>query len=142
LTALLDVNILLALLDAAHVHHERVKSWLLTPDIPAWTSCPLTQNGFVRIISQPAYPGHVSVERATSLLARAAASAHHHFWADDLSFLDQSIFDHSKIHGPKQITDAYLLALAVHHGGRLVALDRAIAVNCVRNAKPENLLLL
>ena len=142
MTALLDVNILLALLDAAHVHHQRVKAWLLAQENLSWASCPFTENGFIRIISQPAYPGHVSVEQATNLLARAAASSEHHFWADDLSLLDQSIFDHSKIHGPKQITDAYLLALAVHHGGRLVALDRAIAVNCVRNAKPENLLLL
>ena len=142
MTALLDVNILLALLDTAHVHHQRVKAWLLSQENPSWASCPLTQNGFTRIISQPAYPGHISIERATSLLARASASANHRFWADDLSLLDPSIFDHSKLHGPKQITDAYLLALAVHHGGRLVALDRAIAVNCVRNAKPQHLLLL
>ena len=142
MTALLDVNMLLALLDAGHMHHERAKTWLLSQPNVAWASCPLTQNGFIRIISQHAYPGRVSVGEATDLLADAAASGHHQFWPDDLSFLDKSAFNHSLIHGPKQVTDAYLLALAVTHGGRLVALDRSIQVACVRNAQAENLVLL
>ena len=133
---------LLALLDGAHVHHERARDWLLAQAGTGWASCPLTQNGFIRIISQPAYPGPVSVHQATSLLAEAASSVHHHFWPDNLSLLDRSVFDHSQIHGSKQITDAYLLALAVKHGGRLVALDRSIPITCVRGAKPDNLVLL
>ena len=142
MTALFDVNMLLALLDAAHVHHSRARSWLLSQSNPAWASCPLTQNGFIRIVSQPAYPGHISVVQATDLLAKATSTSHHQFWPDGLSLLDRAIFHHGQIHGPKQITDAYLLALAVNHGGRLVALDRSIPVTCVRHAKKENLLLL
>jgi uncharacterized protein len=133
---------LLALLDAAHVHHLRAKDWLLSQPDPAWSSCPLTQNGFIRIISQPAYPGHLTVTRATELLAQAAATEHHHFWYDDVSFLDESVFNRSRIHGPKQITDAYLLALAVKNDGRFVALDRSIPIAGVRKAKEERLVVL
>ena len=140
--ALLDVNMLLALLDSAHVHHQRAKSWLLSQTDPAWASCPLTQNGFIRIISQPSYPSAIGVEQATQLLSTSTNSIYHTFWADSLSFLDKSLFDHSHIHGPKQITDAYLLALAVNYGGRLVALDRSIPLSCVRGATPKHLVVL
>ncbi|MFZ4508473.1 MAG: TA system VapC family ribonuclease toxin [Fimbriimonas sp.] len=142
MTALLDVNVLLALLDADHLHHNRAKEWMLSQSNPAWASCPLTQNSFVRIISQPAYPASVSVQNATDLLLEATRSAHHTFWPDDLSILDDAVFDHSRIHGPKQITDAYLLALAVKNDGRLVAFDRSIALSSVRRAQPINIEIL
>ena len=142
MTALLDVNVLLALLDTDHLHHNRAKEWMLSQSNPAWASCPLTQNGFVRIISQPAYPASVSVQNATDLLLEATRSAHHTFWPDDLSILDDAVFDHSRIHGPKQITDAYLLALAVKNDGRLVAFDRSVALSSVRHAQPTNLEIL
>jgi toxin-antitoxin system PIN domain toxin len=132
---------LLALLDASHVHHARAKEWMLAQAEPKWASCPLTQNGFVRIISQPSYPAPATVRQGASLLAHAASSTLHEFWPDDLSLLDESAFDYSMIHGPKQISDAYLLALACRRGGRLVALDRAISVQAVRAAKSENLVI-
>ncbi|CAN1498472.1 COG1848 Predicted nucleic acid-binding protein, contains PIN domain [Fimbriimonadaceae bacterium] len=140
--SLLDINVLLALLDASHVHHDRAKEWLLSQDNARWASCPLTQNGFVRIISQAAYPGRVSIGRATQLLRSASESDQHVFWDDDISLLDGSIFDYEKLHGSKQITDAYLLALATKNCGKLVALDRSISLACVRGAENSNLLIL
>lgn len=140
--ALLDINVLLALLDASHVHHERARSWMMSRQEQGWASCPLTQNGFIRIITQPSYPGHTSVDAAISQLAAATTEVFHHFWSDDISLLDASVFDRSRIHGPKQITDAYLLALATAKGGCLVALDRSIPLSSVRNARVDNLVVL
>ena len=142
MTSLLDVNVLIALLDADHVHHLRAKHWLLSQADPAWASCPITQNGFVRITSQAAYPGHVTVSQSVSLLASAASSPHHQFWPDDLSLLDDSIINFAVLHGSKQVTDVYLLALAVKNGGRLVAFDRAITLNSVLGAEPDHLVIL
>jgi len=142
LTALLDVNLLIALLDAAHVHHARARAWLLSQPNPRWASCPITQNGFLRVITQSAYPNPISLTLAASLLTDATQSGHHEFWSDDISLLDNSVVDHSMIHGPRQITDVYLLALAVQHGGRLVALDRAIPLAAARGAKARNLVIL
>lgn len=132
---------LLALLDAGHVHHDRAKSWLLSLPDPKWATSPITENGFVRIISQPAYPGAISAGEAVSLLARAASKPYHEFWADDLSLLDGTFFDRSVISGPKQITDVYLLALAVKHDGCLVALDRSISLGAVIGAEDRHLVL-
>jgi len=142
LTALLDVNMLIALLDAAHVHHARAKAWLIAQPDPVWASCPITQNGFIRIISQSAYPGSISTSQAFSVLGNATRSPHHRFWADDVSLLDSSLIDPTLVHGPKQVTDTYLLALAVKNNGRLVALDRAIPLQSVRGAEPRHLILL
>lgn len=131
--ALLDVNVLLALLDSDHVDHERAREWLEAEIGSGWASCPITENGFVRIISQPRYPSPVSPSEAADLLDRASGTAHHQFWPCDLSLLDDSAIDRSRVHGPRQVTDAYLLALAVRHGGRLVTFDRSV----VRSAVPE-----
>ena len=142
MTSLLDVNMLIALLDAAHVHHARAKAWLISQPDPVWASCPITQNGFIRIISQSAYPGSISTSQAFSVLANAASSPRHRFWPDDINLLDDSLIDPNFVHGPKQVTDIYLLALAVKNNGRLVALDRAIPLNGVRGAEHRHLVLL
>lgn len=131
--ALLDVNVLLALLDSDHVDHERAREWLEAEIGSGWASCPITENGFVRIISQPRYPSPVSPSEAADLLERATATPHHEFWPCDLSMLDRSVVDRSRVHGPRQVTDAYLLALAARHGGRLVTFDGSV----VRAAVPE-----
>jgi toxin-antitoxin system PIN domain toxin len=104
-----------------------------------WASCPLTQNGFVRILSQPKYPAPMSVDGAFDSLQRATTSADHAFWPDDISLLDEQLIDRSRILGPKQLTDIYLLALAVKHGGRLVTFDRTIPVAAVRGAQAHHL---
>lgn len=142
MTALFDVNMLLALLDAGHVHHSHAKAWLMSQADPSWASCPITQNGFIRILSQSAYPGSVSTSKAFSILESAARSPYHRFWPDDVSLLESPMIDPNLMHGPKQVTDIYLLALAVKHDGRLVALDRAIPLSAVIGAEPRHLILL
>ena len=115
--ALLDINVLIALLDLDHVHHRKARSWLQREATSGWASCPLTQNGCVRIMSQSKYPNPVPAGNVIKRLRDAAATSYHEFWPDDLTILDQTIVDGARIHGPKKVTDVYLLALAVHHGG-------------------------
>lgn len=140
--ALLDVNVLIAALDGAHVHHSRVRDWLAKEGAGGWASSPLTQNGCVRVMSQPGYPSPLRPADVIGRLREAAADPSHEFWADDVSLLDPAILDSDKVLGPRQVTDLYLLALAVRHGGRLVTLDSRIAVNAVRGARSTHLLSL
>lgn len=140
--ALLDINVLLALLDSDHVDHEPAHEWLDTAIGAGWASCPITENGFVRIISQPRYPSPISPAEAIGLLAGAAAAGAHEFWPCDVSVLDKRIADRSRLHTPRAVTDAYLLALAVQHGGRLATFDRSIALTAVVGASDEHLLVL
>lgn len=137
--ALLDVNVLLALLDASHVDHRSARSWIEQEIDGGWASCPLTQNGFVRVISQPRYPSPVPVPEAIERLDWATRSEYHAFWPGDRSLLDPSFVDRSRIHGPRQVTDLYLLALAVHHGGRFVTFDRTVPLSAVHGADPSHL---
>jgi toxin-antitoxin system PIN domain toxin len=132
--ALLDVNVLIALLDAAHVHHLRARTWLTANIEQGWASCPITQNGCVRIISQSAYPKAVSTAQAIELLRGATRTDHHTFWADQVSILDDTAVIANRIHGPRQLTDLYSLALAVRQSGRFVTFDGSIAVSAVRGA--------
>ena len=74
-----------------------------------------------------------------SILHAQLRESGHEFWPDDISLMDAQIFDHGRIVGPRQITDVYLLALAVKHGGRLVAFDQAIPLAAVRQAEPRHL---
>jgi uncharacterized protein len=114
---LLDINLLLALLDHAHAHHQRARSWFQAYYHLGWASCPLTQNGFVRIISQPSYPKSITPAHAISSLARATADPGHEFWPADISLLDSTVVDPTHLLGPRQVTDSYLLALAVQRVG-------------------------
>jgi toxin-antitoxin system PIN domain toxin len=102
-------------------------TWIDAEIQHGWASCAITQNGFVRIISQPRYPSPVSPSQAMDLLARAAGIAHHEFWPCTISVLDSKLIDRRRVHGPKQVTDAYLLALATAHNGRFVTFDQAVA---------------
>ena len=133
--ALLDMNVLVALLDLDHVHHTRARSWLQREASSGWASCPLTQNGCVRIMSQPKYPNPLPAAEVIERLREATATSYHEFWPYDLSILDQSIVNHVRIHGPKQVTDVYLLALAVKHAARFVTFDAAVPVSAVVAAK-------
>lgn len=139
---LLDVNVLLALLDADHVDHERARDWLASTIDRGWASCPITQNGFVRIISQPRYPSPVSPGVAADLLEEATATVAHEFWPCDVSVLDRSAVDRSRVHGPRQVTDAYLLALATARGGRFATFDRSVVLSAVPAATAENLVVI
>lgn len=140
--ALLDINVLLALLDADHVDHVRARDWLDGEIGSGWASCPITQNGFLRIVSQPRYPSPVAPAVAADLLQRACGAQHHEFWPCDLSLLDERLADRTRIHGPRQVTDTYLLALAVRRGGRFVTFDRSIVLSAVVNATQDHLVVL
>lgn len=140
--ALLDVNVLIALLDAGHVHHELAMSWLESEIQHGWASCPITQNGCIRIMSQPNYPAALPVGQVAERLAEASASADHLFWPADVSLLENGVVEWQRMLGHRQVTDAYLLALAMLHGGRLVTLDRRIDFDAVRGARPDQLIVL
>lgn len=137
--ALLDVNMLLALFDRAHLFHAPAQAWWRTNEASGWASSPLTENGFLRIVSQRGYPRPVPLADAMSALRAWAVAPRHQFWPDDVTLLDSSVVDHRYVLGPRQLTDIYLLALAVRHGGRLVTLDRGIPIAAVRGAGPEHL---
>ncbi|MQA26915.1 MAG: PIN domain-containing protein [Micromonosporaceae bacterium] len=140
--ALLDINVLLALLDSDHVDHKRARDWIDAEIAHGWASCPITENGFVRIISQPRYPSPVSPSQALDRLARATRTDHHEFWPCSVSVLDERIVNRSRLHGPRQVTDAYLLALATANNGRFVTFDRAAATSAVHGATEANLTVL
>jgi toxin-antitoxin system PIN domain toxin len=140
--ALLDVNLLVALLDANHVHHDRAHLWWKEHRAGGWASCPLTQNGCLRVLSQPKYPNAQPLSAVHDLLVRQTASPDHAFWSDDTSLLDSQVFDHSRILGPSQLTDVYLLALAVRNGGRLATLDGGVPLAAVRGAETRHLVTL
>jgi toxin-antitoxin system PIN domain toxin len=139
---LLDVNVLIALLDSDHASHDSAIHWFEKHARQGWASCPITQNGCVRIMSNPGYPNPLPVQAVVARLAEACHQDIHEFWSDEVSLLDPQVADTTRIHGPRQLTDVYLLALAVHHAGRLVTFDRGIPLTAVRNATTQNLLVL
>lgn len=140
--ALLDVNVLIALLDAAHVHHRLASDWLGRHVEQGWASCPITQHGCIRIMSQPVYPGARPAAEVAARLSEAAATPHHAFWADELDLLRPQVLDWRRVLGPRQVTDAYLLATAVRHRGRFVTFDARIPVEAVPRARPAHLVLI
>lgn len=140
--ALLDINVLLALLDSDHVDHDRARDWLDGEIMAGWASCAITENGFVRVISQPRYPSPVSPAEAIELLSRARDSGHHAFWPCNVSVLDEKIVDRSRLHSPRQVTDAYLLALAAAHNGRFATFDRSLSLASVPGATENHLTVL
>lgn len=140
--ALFDVNVLIALLDAAHVHHAEATAWLQRHLMHGWASCPITQIGCVRIMSQPAYPGAVTASDIAGRLAEACAHEAHAFWPADVDLAGEGAARWSQVLGHRQVTDTYLLALAVHHGGRFVTFDARIGLQAVPGARKEHLVVL
>ena len=139
--ALLDINVLIALFDPDHVHHARAWSWFERQSPMGWASCPITQNGCLRVMSQPAYPNPLPVAALVERLASACAAPEHQFWPDDTSLLDTASFDHARIHGHRQISDLYLLGLAIAHDGCFATFDQTIALSAARNARPGHLIV-
>jgi toxin-antitoxin system PIN domain toxin len=140
--ALLDVNVLIALLDADHSLHRPALTWFAGHARRGWASSPITQNGCVRIMSHRGYPNALPVQLIIERLAEATASNVHEFWPDDVSLLDAQVADATRIHGPRQLTDLYLLALAVRHNGSFVTFHREIALDAVRGATARHLVKL
>jgi toxin-antitoxin system PIN domain toxin len=140
--ALLDVNVLIALLDADHSLHDRATQWFGIHARAGWASCPITENGCVRIMSHRGYPNALPVRAVIERLAEACTSSFHEFWPDDISVLDAQVADCTRIHGPRQITDVYLIALAVRHGGQFVTLDSTVSRDAVIGAAKHTVLVL
>lgn len=140
--SLLDVNVLVALLDADHVDHGRARAWLEREIERGWASCAITQNGLVRLMSQPRYPNAVTTAEAAERLAVATRDPHHVYWPCEVSLLDEGVVDRSRLHGPRQVTDVYLLALATANEGRLVTFDSTVPIAAVPSAQRDNLLVL
>lgn len=140
--ALLDVNVLIALNDQGHIHHTLANQWMAQHMHLGWASCPLTQNGMLRIMSQASYVNSQPLKILFQMLRRETQHAQHTFWPDDLSLLDETHIDADKLLSPSQLTDAYLLALAVKNQGRFITLDKRIPLNAVPSAKPLHLVSL
>lgn len=140
--ALLDVNVLIALLDADHSLHAPATQWFAANARDGWASCPITQNGCVRVMSNPAYPNPLPVSALIERLSEAASHELHEFWPDDASLLDSTVVDPARIHGPRQLTDIYLLALAANRRGRLVTFDKGIPLDAAPKAQRKNLLVI
>ncbi len=138
-----DVNIWIALLDEAHVHNHKALALMKRPRLRVAT-CPLVENGVLRVLNLPGYssfgpPGFQAVRDKL----QAICSRHdHEFWPDDVSLRTDSTVDWSRVLGHNQITDVYLLALAVAHGGCLATLDHRVALSTVAAATQKHLLLL
>ncbi len=139
---LFDVNVLIAIVDEEHVHHWVTHEWWGANRSDGWATCPLTENGLARIMSQSRYKNRVTTTFAIDLLAEQVAEPDHAFWPDDISLSDSALFNPSRILGPNQITDVYLLALAVKNGGRLATLDRSVPLGAVRGAEPRHLVMI
>ena len=140
--ALLDVNVLVALLDGGHLHHRVAMDWLAAHARAGWASCPLTQNGCLRILSLPTYPNPQPPARVAERLAAATADRSHAFWPDSLSLLEPERLHWERVLSTRHITDVYLLALAVEHQGCLVTFDRSVAVAAVPGALKKHLAVL
>jgi len=139
--ALLDVNVLIALLDSSHVHHKQVTDWLVSNIDQGWASCPITQNGCIRILSQPSYPNSVAAKQVADRLGEATLHPSHQFWPDAISLLNTDFLNWESVLSSRQVTDVYLLALAVQQGGRFVTLDRGIAIEAVVGANAGHLMV-
>ncbi len=143
MSALLDVNVLIALFDPEHIHYETAHRWFGSPSRGPWSTCPLIENGFVRIVANPSYPGRrTTVADATERLRIFCQTGDHAFWPDSLSLREREHLTAGSIRGYRQITDVYLLALAVHNDGVLATFDDAIPVAAVPGASDNRILLL
>jgi toxin-antitoxin system PIN domain toxin len=140
--ALFDVNVLIALLDTDHIGHSAATTWFSNHLVHGWASCPITENGTARIMASAGYPNALPVAAILQRLAVAKATEHHRFWPDDVSLADTEVFKHDELLGPKQITDRYLLALAVRNNGRLVTFDQGIRPTAVIGASAGHLVQL
>ena len=137
---LLDVNVLVSLFDPAHPNHEDAHAWFARNRRQGWATCAITVNGCARVLSNPAYPTvSATVADVVSRLRTLCASAGHQWWEESISLVDENLFRIPQIAGHRQITDVYLLGLAVRHGGKLVTFDRSIPLKAVAGAAARHL---
>jgi len=135
---LLDVNVLVSLLDSAHAHHEAAVRWFRAVAlVEGWATTPITENGFVRVVSYVNYPNlRLTPFMAAASLAQfiSAFAGSHRFWELDATICDPELFDLTKLTGARQITDAYLAGIAFRRGGRLATFDSSIQWRAIRGA--------
>lgn len=124
---LLDANVLIALAWPEHVAHDKVGRWFVRYSAAGWATCPFTQAAFVRVLSNPAFSADaLTPENALRVLESNLTLEGHHFWPDTISVPDSFRGIAGRVKGHQQITDAYLVGLAIHHRGRLATLDKGI----------------
>jgi toxin-antitoxin system PIN domain toxin len=132
MTFLLDVNVLIALIDPSHVSHGPALDWFDATGNDSWATCPITENGVVRIVGNSSYANSPGTTAAVAELMREfVALPGHIFWPDDISLLDSAKVEASRLLTTAQVTDSYLLALACAHGGSLATLDRRLIADAV-----------
>jgi toxin-antitoxin system PIN domain toxin len=139
---LLDVNVWIALFDETHSHHAAAARLISTPKVKIAT-CPLTENGAIRILNLPSYSktGPLGFHNVKQQIQQVCNDVDHEFWPDDVT-LRQAPIDWSRVMGHNQVTDAYLLALAVSRGGCLTSFDHRIALSTVTTATAAHLRLI
>jgi uncharacterized protein len=134
-TYLLDINVLVALFDAAHLHHEAAHRWFAATGQHSWATCPITENGFVRVISNPAYPTvSATPAEAADRLRVFCSLPGHVVWVADISLIESVRFDLSRLRGHRQLTDLYLAGLASRYGGKLATFDSNIPTDALLGA--------
>ena len=132
MTFLLDVNVLIALIDPTHVNHDIAHHWFAEDAQTGWATCPLTENGVVRIVSHPGYPNSSGTPALVAdIVSRLKMLPGYRFWPDNISLLDLKIIDTSRLLSHSQVTDSYLLALACANNGQLATFDRRLIVDAV-----------
>ena len=136
------MNLLIALVDEYHVHHSAATDWLGDNLEQGWATCPLTQNGCLRILSQPSYSNPMSIVEAVWLLRDTVSNGYHQFVADDISLIDEDVLDISSLSSHRQLTDVYLLSLAVEHDFRFVTFDRGVRMATVGGAEDRHLVVI
>lgn len=136
MTYLLDVNVLIALIDPSHVGHDAAHGWFADTGSLSWATCPITENGVIRIVGHPKYPNSAGSPAAViPIVSRLRALPGHVFWQDDFSLVDSEWVDATDITTPNQVTDTYLLALAVARGGQLATFDLRLSTKAVRGGR-------
>jgi hypothetical protein len=126
-TSLLDVNLLIALFWPAHVAHARAQRWFAQNAHHGWATCAITETGFVRILSNPAVSGAVSPRDALLVLSASLEHPHHHFWTEDIGVMEALAHGGHRLVGHQQVTDTYLLGLAIQKKGRLATFDSGLS---------------
>ena len=129
---LLDANVLIALIDPDHVHNAYARAWFEQTVDDGWATCPITQHAFIRIAGKPSYRMPGTASDMADILKKVCQRPGHVFWPETISLLSSPLVDTARLTSHGQITDTYLLALAVHNGGRLATFDRRLSPRAVK----------
>lgn len=136
MTYLLDVNILIALLDTLHIHHKKSENWFFDIASKSWATCPITENGFLRIVTSTAYENiDANFKEALTRLNHLREIGNHNFWSDEISFPSSKDLFPQYVINSKEITDIYLILLAKKNKGKLATLDKKIKSDAIVDGK-------